>query len=235
MDEKELDVIIGELENRVGRYEDRLAIEKIMGRYVLYDNPKNMHRAMALFASQQADVSIEWADKGCFVGRKKVEKFLDDQSRFTVYEGRYRVRWLTNPMIQIAADRKTARAAWCAPGAEAMVESSGTPRQLWNFVRFAVDFIREGEEWRIWHLRMFQDVRCEYEDGWAKDYYRYVYSGRQPGSEAVESTYVNAVNPTYVQEAIPACPCPYETWDGDGWVFGQEPLFGKRKNAEAVK
>ena len=234
MDEKALDALIEELEARVGSYEDRHEIEMVMGHYALRDNPRNMMKNLQFFALEEPDVSVEWGDQGRFVGAEKVKAFFEREARRLVYEGEYRVRWLTTPMIQIALDRRTAKCVWVAPGAEAMVDPDGTPHQLWNFVRFAVDFIRVDGHWKIWHMRMFQDVRCDFEKGWAKDNYKWVYRGKHPESEPCAPTYVNPVNPSFVQEAIPACPCPYESWTDESWIFGREPLYGKKKNPNGV-
>lgn len=230
IDERALDARIEELENRVGAYEDRHEIEMVMGHYILRDNPRNMKKNLEFFALDKEDVSVEWGDMGRFTGAKKVREFLEKQADMLVYEGQYRTRWLTTPMIEVAKDRQTAKAVWMAPGAEAGVEADGTAHQLWNFVRFAVDFIKMDGHWKFWHFRMFQDVRCDFEKGWVRDNYKWIFHGKQIGADSAEPTYVNPYNRAAVQEAIPACPCPYESWTDESWVFGSESLFGKRKN-----
>lgn len=217
----ELDTEIAELELRIKRYEDRHAIEMLFGHYIIRDNPRNLKKNISLFAMEQPDVSVEYADMGIFRGAKNVEMFIRKQSSLPVYEGIYRIRWLATPMIEIAKDGKTARGAWIAPGAEAFVEANGSGKghALWNFVRFAVDFIKEEQGWKIWHLRMFQEVRCDFDKGWGKDFCQYVYFGKQENCESGDSTYDNPYSPTFIQEVIPKCPKPYETWNDEMWYL----------------
>lgn len=219
-----------EIDKGIGKYEDRHAIEMLMAQYILNDNPSNQKMNISLFALNQPDVSIEWNDMGIFRGAEKVRKFIEEQGLRRVYQGEYLSRWLATQIIEISEDGKSAEAAWLAPGAEAFTESNGKVNSLWNFVRFAVDFIKEEKEWKIWHLCMFQDVRCEYEKGWGIDNYKWVYKGKQPDAENEDSTWVNPYNTGYIQEPIPSIPMPYETYKDNSWIFSNEPTYGKKRS-----
>lgn len=229
METKELEQMIEEkirkIDNSVSRYEDRHEIEMVMAHYVMRDNPRNMVRNLEFFASSMPDVSIEWGDMGKFVGMEKVEQFLKRQADLKFFQGTYRMHWLATPVIEVAADRKTARAAWICPGAESIVDERAGAHALWNFVRFANDFIREDGRWKIWHLRMFVDVRCDYDKGWCEDYVKYVFLGKQPGSTEEEPTWHNPCTPSFIQEDMPSCPQPYRTWDGEDWLFANQPQY----------
>ncbi len=214
---------------KVDRYDDRHVIEFVMAHYVMRDNPRNMARNLEFFALSEPDVSIEWGDMGKFVGADKVRQFLNDQSKLKFYQGSYRAHWLCNPMIEVAADGKTAKAVWLCPGAEMITDENGKAQALWNFVRFANDFIKIDGMWYIWHLRMFYDVRCEFEKGWCEDYVKYLYAGRQPGAADEEPTWHFPVSPSFIQEDIPSCPMPYDTWTDDSWIFANQPQYAPLK------
>jgi hypothetical protein len=53
---------------------------------------------------------------------------------------------LTTPVIEVAGDGETARAAWICPGMEGM-----TP--VW--VKYGCDFKKQDGEWKIWHLHVY--------------------------------------------------------------------------------
>lgn len=224
--ERKIQEKIESVKKKTDRYDDRHVIEMVMSHYVMRDNPRNMERNLEFFALDEADVSIEWGDLGKFVGAEKVELFLKTQGARKYYQGIFRMRWLATPMIEVAKDGQTAKCVWICPGAESVVDDNGHCKALWNFVRFANDFKKDSAGmWRIWHLRMFVDVRCEYEKGWCNDFVKYVYLGKQPGSEAVEPTWHNPCSPSFVQEDIPSCPARYDTWTDESWIFTNQPLY----------
>lgn len=214
---------------KVGRYEDRHVIEMVMAHYVMRDNPRNMLRNLEFFALNEPDVSIECGDMGKFVGAENVKRFLEDQSRLKFYQGAYSSHWLATPIIEVAGDGKTAKTAWICPGAEMVVDENGEAHALWSFVRFANDFIKVDGMWYLWHLRMFYDVRCDFDKGWCEDYVKYLYRGKQPGSTDEEPTWHFPVSPSFIQEDLPSCPEPYETWTDDSWIFANQPQYAPVK------
>ncbi len=59
----------------------------------------------------------------------------------------------TTAIIEVAADGKTAKGFWYSPGM--IAESGQTGNTIWE--AYGVDFVKEGDEWKMWHLHMFTD------------------------------------------------------------------------------
>ena len=63
------------------------------------------------------------------------------------------------PVIEIAVDGKTAKGIWCIRGGHAKITTSG-PVAYWEWGWFAVDFIREEDAWKIWHMQYLNEILC---------------------------------------------------------------------------
>jgi len=67
----------------------------------------------------------------------------------------YTIHTQTTPIIEIAGDGKTAKGIWYSPGIGTNVEiRNGKPEISggWFWEKYAVDFVKEDGEWKIWHL-----------------------------------------------------------------------------------
>jgi len=58
---------------------------------------------------------------------------------------------LTTPYVEVAGDGKTAQGMWYSPGVIANATPDGV-ESLWMYEKYAVDFIREKDGWKIWHM-----------------------------------------------------------------------------------
>ena len=66
----------------------------------------------------------------------------------------------TTAIIEIAEDGKTAKGYWYSPG---MISESGSAASsIWE--AYGADFVKEGDDWKIWHLHMFTDFMCGFGD-----------------------------------------------------------------------
>lgn len=68
---------------------------------------------------------------------------------------------LTTPIIEVAADGKTAKGTWYSPG---QVTQFGGANWIWE--RYGVDFAKENGEWKIWHMTMYTDFMIKAGDNW---------------------------------------------------------------------
>ena len=72
---------------------------------------------------------------------------------------------LTTPLIEIAGVGQTAQAMWYTPG---YICGHGGPMDpddapldgQWMYERYAIDFIKEDGEWKIWHFFVGTDLGC---------------------------------------------------------------------------
>lgn len=79
---------------------------------------------------------------------------------------------LDTPVVQVASDGKTAKGIWCCRGSYSDL-SEGGPVSYWEWSCFAVDFIREDDGWKIWHMLYLQDVNSPCGTGWADKFEGY--------------------------------------------------------------
>lgn len=163
---------------------DQQAIQNVMSRHVMYhcyglhedevvnlwvNEPEN--RATASFGQNQGfmvgwqaiwDGYVESHSASWLSSAKAYceEKGIDiegwsDEEVLDVYGGvgQFLMHFTTTQIIEIAKDGKTAKCFWYSPG---MVAETGDAAQsLWE--AYCVDMVKEGDEWKIWHLHMYTD------------------------------------------------------------------------------
>lgn len=64
---------------------------------------------------------------------------------------------VTTGHIQVADDGKTAKGLWYSPGFLNETGTDGNPKSAFDYKRYAVDFVKEDGQWRIWHFAAFTD------------------------------------------------------------------------------
>jgi len=123
---------------------------------------------------------------------------------------------MTTPIIEVAEDAQTARGLWI------MIGSEGSN---WAAGQFAMDFIKEDGEWKIWKYNTVGLICSPFEKGW---HVQNDFPG--PGAdiklpEGVEPpkmemgepdrppSYRWMWGPNEIFQNIPPVPLPYKTWD----------------------
>jgi hypothetical protein len=76
---------------------------------------------------------------------------------------------LTPPLIEVAEDRQTAKAVWLSPG-YLTTRADGKLIPCWHWDRYAVDFAREEDGWKIWHMWVGQDFSTPYDTSWVDNF-----------------------------------------------------------------
>ncbi len=124
---------------------------------------------------------------------------------------------VTTPLIYIAEDGKTARGLFYCVGQETRPSGDGLAIALWIPEKIGVDFVKEDDGWKIWHIMIANDLVCEagtcYEDG-------PVYT-----DDATDPVIVEFGKPTISKRVhepffnwwddYPSQPRPYESWSDD--------------------
>lgn len=209
---------IAALEHEVQRLRAVQDVQNLMGRYTVNHAPATMHQAVEFFALELPDVSVEVGDRGVYVGEAGIRELY--QRHFPMsHEGNLLVHYLATPMVEVAADGRSARGVWRSPGVEAVRPADGgDPVALWSFGAYAADFVLLDGVWKIHHLQWFRTIKCSFAEGWVEDL-SMTYSGSLGDSPNLQpSTYHNPYTPTTVQEPVPGCPPPYDTSDGFAWA-----------------
>ena len=98
--------------------------------------------------------------------------------------GKLLVHYLASPLIEIAADGKTAKGTWIVAGIESGLSApevaAKAPKGMfedqlvegkkvwthWILCRYAIDFLKQGGEWKIWHFRCVEICRAPFGKNW---------------------------------------------------------------------
>ncbi|NTV88785.1 MAG: nuclear transport factor 2 family protein [Clostridiales bacterium] len=231
------------LEQCAQRSEDFREIQNVMAKHVYYHllmehnaelddiwvkEPANA--ATASFAINEATwigMDIIRPLYGDNVVREKWEALRELNKNFPEIEvkeenlgaGHLMIHPLTTPMIEIAGDGKTAKGTWYTPG-QVTGTKSGKPDAQWMWERYAVDFYKEDDEWKLWHLRMYTDFGVEVGKCWtdSNDELAPMASGDAGGSRfpilptVVDSTPYRMYAADVPPQNFPRWPEPYYTF-----------------------
>ncbi len=234
-------------EQLVVRWEDQRAIKNLMGKYancVILNREQDVY---GLFWSDREDVTLMFND-GAYVGADSVKAYytachdrnalvakllqarfpekLGGMSEEEIYGiGPFKVKPMACPVIEIAADGKTAKGLWFCQGAYNEVETCG-PVAHWTWGYFAADFVKGEDGWKIWHLQYLNDVDCICGQSWAGEQVKYpdlpefapLGEFRYPEYDVKETfrTLYSADRPVTL---CPGIPQPYDTF-ADTFSYG---------------
>lgn len=172
------------------RWEDQRALKNLMGKYANCLILNREQDIFDLFWTSGDDICLSFND-GAYVGTEAVEAYyaaccernklvarllqkrfpeqLGGKSEDEIYGvGPFKVKPLSSPVIEVAADGKTAKGLWHCQGAYNDVETCG-PVANWTWGYFAADFVRAEDGWKIWHLSYTNDVDCICGQSWGKE------------------------------------------------------------------
>ena len=173
------------------RWEDQREIKNLMGRYANWIILNKVHEILDLYWSKEKDDICYGVNDGFYSGREALKNYyqaiydgnvkkahilrdifperLGDKSEEELYGiGPFIMKPLGSPYIEIAADGETAKGLWHSQGSYAEIGSAG-PVSYWTWGYFAVDFVREGEDWKIWHMQYVEDINCPCGQNWGKN------------------------------------------------------------------
>lgn len=139
--------------------------------------------------------------------------------------GTWGVNSPTNPIIEIAGDGKTAKGIWESNGpslSSSVVNGQLEVHGTWFWRTYAVDFIKEDGQWKIWHFNIVYDISSALDAPYGMDYTKYraperdTYGGGGvPGlpspTMANPDPYLNW-SPLRIPQDQPRIPEPYYTF-----------------------
>jgi len=172
-----------ELIRQIWDYED---IRKLMYRRVLYGANEERHKEMNELWVSDPDyrkTACFGANSGYYLGYEEVYKYyvkkrenerlkqLAEISKANpaianvpknLHVGCMSSRPLNTGMIEIAEDGATAKGLWFCIGHETTAQADGTATANYYTAKVGVDFVRETDGWKIWHLVIANDEGGEY-------------------------------------------------------------------------
>lgn len=156
-----------ELSLRIARLEAVHQVQNVMGRYSFLHSA-NMHQeSVELFALELPDVRAEmmW---GVYEGKESLLRLYPGYHHWVDGDakGKMHMHTLTTPIIEVAADAKTAKAVWISPGHETMAFVAESNEAMWAWCKYGADFIKIDGVWKIWHLHVYGLFMSPYNTSW---------------------------------------------------------------------
>jgi SnoaL-like domain len=200
------------LNHELERAKDYIAIQNLASRYQYYHQPKTMAKTFDLFAQHTPGVSVG-ISAGVDEELERVKEFWTKPSSIP-FEGVMLEHHLTTPIIEVAEDGQTAKGVWMSPGHETV--PGLLPGGHWVWGRYAIDFVKEKGEWKIWHLWFYPTFRTRVGRDWVE--------GPEAPLEALAAhrakypfsrplPYLNLYTRDSVREMVPVPPDPYITFE----------------------
>lgn len=139
-----------------------LEISNIMGRYAAYVIANQWTQLSQEFALDEPDVRQNVPSPG--QEGPAVRAYFLKRAAEPLPEGVMHQHTFLSPIIEVAGDGLTAKGFWDAPGIDV---GNGNAMASWTWLKYAVDFKKEPEGWKIWHLHVYQVWRAPYGEGWS--------------------------------------------------------------------
>lgn len=176
-------------ETLADRWYDRRAIVNLAGKYVTSLLLKKEGNIFDRFWSQEEDACLSFND-GSYLGPEALRAYYEQEVKNTAAQsqmlkelfseklghlsdeelfgaGQMRGLPITTPVIEIAADGQSAKGLWHVQGAENGLTVYG-PLSRWTLGFLAIDFRKEGEDWKLWHVLHAEDVVAPMGESWLR-------------------------------------------------------------------
>jgi hypothetical protein len=216
----EVDTMTADLdtfERRLTFVEDSLAIQSLQNRYQQWLTLLEKDKIVECFSTSEP--TFEVGPDGVRVGIHSItaffEKYTEQQK---VAKGYWLEHYALSPVIEIAADGKTAKGTWFSPG---LILNPALNMQYWTWGKYYVEYIKEDAVWKILHLKWYEFFNAEYEKG---PLYDQTAVRRQYQSDLMSNegqgyfpptdrpcTYHKLYNPNEVNYLPPEPPEPYDS------------------------
>jgi hypothetical protein len=152
-------VNLKDLAAKIQRLEDLEEIKKLQRKYQYWLYKQDFEKIVEnCFARKTPGVTMEASDSGIFKGMEGVKRFFLGLMRKGMDKpGSFTMHLAVGPVIEIAGDGKTARSIWFSPGC-------GGNKWVWGV--YLVDYVKESETWKFWHMVFTPLFRTPYDKGW---------------------------------------------------------------------
>jgi hypothetical protein len=153
---------VGELARRAARLTDETQIENLQRIYGFYYDRAQWDQMADLFADNG---TIEFAQQGVFVGRKRVRQFLGSLGPHGLVAGWMNDRIQLQVIVDVAPDGKTARTR----SRELSMTGHFGEGGEWSEGIYENAFVKEGGRWKFASVHFYPTFQTDYEQGWGKN------------------------------------------------------------------
>ncbi|MDR1573855.1 MAG: nuclear transport factor 2 family protein [Clostridiales Family XIII bacterium] len=173
------------------------------------------------------------SNEGYYVGMDEITRYRTANGARLRARGRVSAHPASTGLVELAGDCETAKGLWYCVSQETDALPGGGASALWILEKLAVDFRREADGWRIWHLVTSTDLTCEAGADYGEQPVRYDVQNDPTALEFGEPTIRVRTHDTTFNwwDNYPPPPEPYETFS-DAISYGPEGCPALRKEAE---
>ncbi|MGH1523960.1 nuclear transport factor 2 family protein [Leifsonia sp. L25] len=224
------------------RAADRGEIENLFNRYMHLHNAFQDERIIPLWVKDGTEgIRARYTNAGQYTTWESVTRYHRGRPS---PEGKLILHATTTPVIEVAGDGRTAKGVWIMAGTESGLTdpevAKGSPDFMyspgevqgkkvwahWVWCKYAIDFLRQDGEWRIWKFRCYELARAPFEENWVSfgeknqaafdlDLMYFGDDGKPvfmpPADEPVPSEN-HPYSPSTVQKLEPEPPAPHDTF-----------------------
>jgi ketosteroid isomerase-like protein len=149
-----------ELKSRIAKLEAINHIRNVMADYTHYFDTgwSGAGRDAAKVGACFTEDAVWEGDGGSHKGRAKIERWCAKYG----HAAKMSLHIVMNPKIEV--DGETARGSW--NGLIPIVTPAGDA--LWVGGRYECEFVRQGSDWKIAHLKFFTAFQTPYDEGFAR-------------------------------------------------------------------
>ena len=150
-----------------------------MSKYMLLHAAFRDEEIIELWAKRE-DVHAEYGNVGVYEGYKNVTDYHRGRPN---PPGKWIFHSLSNEVLEVAADGKTAKGVWLLSGTESghgPAQDNNAPENFycegifdgcrvwahWVWSRYGVDFIKEDGTWKFWHFHNYELLRTPFDENW---------------------------------------------------------------------
>jgi len=157
-----LEAKLSSLRMQVQLLEDAKAIERLQQAYGYYVSEGLGSEAAALF-SDSPSASIELAQQGVYIGKKRIREFLTHGGE-GLKDGEIREAPIMQGVVHVAPDGKTARGRWRTLVMGGTYGQDGT----WTEGPYENEYVKEDGVWKLSKVHWYTTVVGSYDQGWHK-------------------------------------------------------------------
>jgi triacylglycerol lipase len=151
-----------ELAHRAMLLQDEQTVENLQRIYGYYFDRAMWDQVADLFAD---DGTIEMAQQGVYVGKQRVRQFLGLLGHHGLTEGWLNDHIQLQPIVDIAADGRTARVR----SREFAMTGQFQGKGYWSEGIYENTFVKDNGVWKFKSLHFYPTFITDYDKGWAKD------------------------------------------------------------------
>lgn len=157
-----LEAKLASLRQQVALLEDAKSIERLQQAYGYYVSEGMGSEAAALFADSPA-ASIELAQQGVYLGKKRIREFLTHGGE-GLKQGEISENAIMQGVVHVSPDGRSARARWRTLIMGGTYGQDGT----WTEGPYENEYVKENGVWKLQRVHWYMTVKGSYDQGWHK-------------------------------------------------------------------